>query len=128
MEQEKQTEVLQRLKMLLGITDGSKDELLSFLIDDTINLILGYCRICFLPRPLESLVPVIAADMYRAKGYGNESAPEIVKSISEGQRSVSLDSKTPDSDFLTNYYDRLKPFVNRRGKVPSDVGKICGCV
>lgn len=101
--------------MLLGITDESKDELLSFLIDDTVNLILGYCRICFLPRPLESLVPVIAADMYRAKGYGGESAPEIVKSISEGQRSVSFDSKTPDSDFLANYYDRLKPFVNRRG-------------
>ena len=120
--------MLQRLKMLLGITDESKDELLSFLIDDVKAMILGYCRICFLPRPLESLVPVIAADMYRAKGYGGESAPEIVKSISEGQRSVSFDSKTPDSDFLANYYDRLKPFVNRRGKVPSDVGKICGCV
>ncbi len=128
MEQEKTAELLKRLKMLLGITDESKDELLSFLIDDVVNLILGYCRICFLPRPLESLVPVIAADMYRAKGYGGESAPEIVKSISEGQRSVSFDSKTPDGDFLTNYYDRLKPFVNRRGKVPSDVGKICKCV
>ena len=117
--------MLRKLKMLLGIKDESKDELLSFLIDDVVNLIMGYCRICFLPRPLESLVPVVVADMYRAKGYGNESAPEIVKSVSEGQRSVSFDSKTPDSDFLTNYYDRLKPFVNHRGKVPSDVGKIC---
>lgn len=110
--------------MLLGIKDNEQDSLLSFLIDDTVNLILGYCRIEILPRQLESLVPVIAADMYRRKGYGKETAPEIVKSISEGERSVSYAETTLENDFLTNYYDRLKPFVSRKGRVPSDIKSI----
>lgn len=114
------SEALDRLKMLLGIKDNEQDGLLSFLIDDCINLILGYCRIDILPRQLESLVPTIAADMYRAKGYGQKTAPEIIKSISEGENSVSYESRNPKSDFLSNYYERLNPFKNRRGYVPSD--------
>lgn len=124
MEQGKLNEMLERLKMLLGIKDNEQDSLLSFLIDDTVNLILGYCRIEILPRQLESLVPVIAADMYRRKGYGKETAPEIVKSISEGERSVSYAETTLENDFLTNYYDRLKPFICRKGRVPSDIKSI----
>lgn len=116
-------EALERLKMLLGINESEQDGLLSFLIDDTINLILGYCRISILPRQLESLVPTIAADMYRAKGYGQETAPEIVKSISEGENSVSYESTTPNSNFLSNYFERLNPFRNRRGYVPSDFNR-----
>lgn len=114
------SEALDRLKMLLGIKDNEQDSLLSFLIDDTINLILGYCRISILPRQLESLVPTIAADMYRHKGYGQAAEPEVVKSISEGGRSVAYAEKASDSDLLTDYYKRLKPFVNRKGRVPSD--------
>lgn len=117
-------EALERLKMLLGINESEQDGLLSFLIDDTINLILGYCRISILPRQLESLVPTIAADMYRAKGYGQETAPEIVKSISEGERSVSYAETTPDNDFFANYHDRLKPYINRRGRIPSEIKPI----
>ena len=115
------TEATERLKMLLGIEDEGKDTLLSFLIDDTINLILGYCRLDELPRQLESLVPVIAADMYRAKGYGGEATPEVIKSISEGQREVSYTNTSPTDNFFENYRDRLKPFVCRKGRVPSDV-------
>lgn len=117
------SEALDTLKMLLGIKDNEQDGLLSFLIDDTINLILGYCRISILPRQLESLVPTIAADMYRAKGYGQETAPEIVKSISEGENSVSYESINPKGDFLSNYFDRLNPFRNRCGYVPSDFNR-----
>ncbi len=122
MEREKLDEALERLKMLLGIKDNEQDGLLSFLIDDTVDMILGYCRIEILPRQLESLVPVIASDAYRAKGYGQTDAPEVVKSISEGERSVSYAETNPDGDFLSSYYDRLKPFINRRGRVPSELG------
>lgn len=110
------------LKMLLGIKDNEQDSLLSFLIDDTVNMILAYCRIDILPRPLESLVPTIAADAYRAKGYGQAAALEIVKSISEGERSVTYAETNPDYDYLQNYYDRLNPFRNRKGRVPSELG------
>lgn len=113
-------EALSTLKILLGIEDDSKDTLLFFLIDDVVNMILGYCRIEVLPRQLESLVPMIASDMYRAKGYGREAAPEVVKSVSEGENSVSFDTVSPKDDYLTNYYKRLNPFRNRRGFTPSD--------
>lgn len=121
MTEEKRAEALSRLKMLLGIEDSNSDELLSFVIDDMVDMVLGYCRIAVLPRQLESLVPVIAADMWREKGYGSAAAPEIVKSISEGERSVSYADTAPDDSFFENYYDRLKPFVNRRGRLPSEV-------
>lgn len=116
-------EALETLKLLLGIKDNNTDNdvLLSFLIDDTVNLILGYCRIDKLPRQLESLVPVIAAEMYRRKGYGNAETPEVVKSISEGERSVTYADNISEEDLLMGYYKRLNPFVNRKGRVPSDV-------
>lgn len=124
MEQEKLNEMLEQLKMLLGIKDDEQDSLLSFLISNTVDMILGYCRIEILPRQLESLVPVIAADYYRAKGYGQESAPEMVKSISEGERSVTYAETNSDSDFFASYHDRLKPFINRRGRLPSETQSV----
>lgn len=126
--QEQLNNALGTLKMFLGIKDNEQDGLLSFLIEDTANLILGYCRIDILPRQLESLVPVIAADMYRAKGYGASDAPAVVKSISEGERSVSYADTNPDNKFFENYYDRLKPFRNRKGRVPSELDKAQGKV
>lgn len=124
MEETKLNEARERLKLLLGIKDSDSDELLSFLIEDTVNMILGYCRIDILPRQLESLVPTIAADAYRAKGYGKTAAPEVVKSVSEGDRSVSYAETNPDNDFLSNYYNRLNPFRSRKGRVPSDVQSV----
>jgi len=44
--------------MLLGIKDDEQDSLLSFLIEDTVNMIMAYCHIDVLPRQLESLVPI----------------------------------------------------------------------
>ena len=90
--------------MLLGIKDDEQDSLLSFLIDDTVNMIMAYCHIDVLPRQLESLVPKIAADMYRAKGYGGSKSPEVVKSISEGERSVTY-TETDNDKIFSNYYE-----------------------
>ena len=106
--------------MLLGIKDDEQDNLLSFLIDDTVNMIMAYCHIDVLPRQLESLVPKIAADMYRAKGYGDSKSPEVVNSISEGDRSVTY-TETDNDKIFSNYYKRLDPFRKRKGRVPSDI-------
>lgn len=112
--------MINNLKMLLGIKDNRRDELLSFIISDIESMILSYCKIDTLPEQLNSLVPVMAADMYRRKGYGQETSPETVTSISQGQRSVSIKSGTLSTDdFLKEYRQRLNPF--RRGRVPSDV-------
>ena len=106
--------------MLLGIKDDEQDSLLSFLIEDTVNMIMAYCHIDVLPRHLESLVPKIAADMYRAKGYGDSKSPEVVKSRSEGERSVTY-AETDNDKIFSNYYKRLDPFRKRKGRVPSDI-------
>ena len=45
-------EQLGTLKMLLGIKDDEQDSLLSFLIEDTVNMIMAYCHIDVLPRQL----------------------------------------------------------------------------
>lgn len=121
MEISKANECLIQLKMLLGIEDGGKDKLLSFIISDTERMILDFCRLDTLPTQLESLVPVIAADYYRAKGYGTEQSPEVIKTITEGDRSVSYAETQPGADFFKHYSSRLKPFVRRRGRVPSDI-------
>ena len=123
MEGTKLNEALGTLKILLGIKDDEQSGLLSFLIEDTVNMILGYCRLDILPRQLESLVPTIAADMYRRKVYGQTEAPQTIKSVTEDKRSVSFESNLTDTDeFLKEYEARLKPFVCRKGRVPSDVG------
>lgn len=112
---------LETAKMLLGIEGDCRDNLLSFLIEDNINLILNYCRISDFPQELESLLPVMTADRYRRASYGQEKADKVVKSETQGSVSKSYeDSTANDSHFLNNYRERLKPFINRKGRVPSD--------
>lgn len=112
---------LETAKMLLGIEGDCRDNLLSFLIEDNINLILNYCRISDFPQELESLLPVMTADRYRRASYGQEKADKVVKSETQGSVSKSYeDSTANDSHFLNNYRERLKPFINCKGRVPSD--------
>lgn len=116
-------DALETLKMLLGIEDNDSDGLLSFLIEDCENLINGYCHTETVPKKLASLIPVMAADMYRRKGYGTADAPDRITSISQGQRSVSFKSSAGDAEeFLKEYKSRLEPFKCRKGRVPSDIG------
>ena len=48
--------------MLLGIKDDEQDSLLSFLIEDTVNMIMAYCHIDVLPRQLERSVTYAETD------------------------------------------------------------------
>ena len=112
-------EALSTVKMLLGIEDNEQDSLLSFLIDDCVNLILGYCRTESVPSKLESLIPIMVADLYRIKIKDNSE--KEVHSISEGERSIIFENSYNTDDFLREYEARLKPFVNRSGRVPSEI-------
>lgn len=109
-------------KMLLGIKDSSKDEILSFLTDDSVQLVISYCRIETLPEALFYLIPQIAADRYRMQGYGSEEAVKRVKSWTQGKRSEAYeDSNIYANHFLNDYKERLAPFINKKGVVPSDI-------
>lgn len=117
---------LTTLKMLLGIKDNGQDNLLSFLIEDMENMITSYCHTKEVPTKLQSIVPQMAADMYRRKGYGQANAPQVVKSVTQDKRSVSFETSSASTDtdeFLKEYESRLKPYRCRKGFLPSDISK-----
>lgn len=106
-------EILDAAKLLLEIKDNENDELLMLLIEDAVNAVKAYCRIEVIPRQLVSLVPMLVARQYRLNS-GNG-----IKSVTEGERRVEYTEK--NNDFLSEYEHRLKPFVSRDVKLPSDI-------
>ena len=109
------TDFLNAAKLLLGIKNDESNELLSYLIDDCVDAVLSYCRIEVLPRQLEGFIPQMAANAYTDRQKGG------VKSITEGERREEYgDTKM---DYLTEYAQRLKPFVSRAVYVPSNKDK-----
>lgn len=117
-------DILPTVKALLGITDSEHDTVLEMYIEDTITAVLAYCRIDVLPYQLQGLIAQMAAGTYRISGYGSSELPQDVTSISEGDRSLSFKARgsTSMSGVMEDYRSRLEPWVNRRGRVPSDVG------
>lgn len=106
---------LNAAKLLLEIDNNESDELLLYLIDDTISAVLAYCRIEVLPRQIAGFIPQIAARRYRdTKNAG-------VKSITEGDRRVEYTGG--QENFLSEYKNRLAPFVSRKVWLPSDKDK-----
>lgn len=84
--------LLEKLKSLLGVDGSEKDILLQFALDRAEDTICNYCRISDVPEGLETVWLSMAMDFYRTEGYGNEAVPSEVKSITEGDVSVSFGS------------------------------------
>lgn len=114
-------EILEKTKMLLGIDNNEKDNILSFIIDDTVDAVLAHCRIELLPKELIGVVSQMAVRVYRENGYGETERPREVQSISEGDRSISFGKRSNTDGILTDFKSRLKPFINRAGRLPSEV-------
>lgn len=107
-------EILDAVKLLLGIKDNDKDDVLMLLIEDTVNSVLAYCRIDVLPRQIDMpLFRRLTVKRYTANQNGG------VKSVTEGERKVEYSDD--NYDYLKEYAIRLKPFVSRKVKVPSEV-------
>lgn len=106
---------LERIKKLLGISDDSKDEILQFTIDNVTDMVLNYCNITEVPEKLENIILSMCVDKYRAESLGSEISPGAVKSISEGDVSVSYGSAysvsdNPGMEFLKGYKAQLDRF------------------
>lgn len=104
--------MLEKLKILLGIQDNSKDYVLQLTIDIVTDMVLNYCHIKEIPSGLENVVVSMCIDKYRAENYGQENSEGTVKSISEGDVSVSFGSafstsENPSMEFLKNYKSQL---------------------
>ena len=110
--EDKKTEFLYAAKLLLEIKDGDSDELLLFLIQETIDAVMSYCHIDVMPRQLEGFIPSMVAARYCGNAAGG------VRSVTEGERRVDYGDS---SDIMSAYKDRLKPFMSRAVWLPSDL-------
>lgn len=86
-------ELLTTLKKLLGITTDDKDEILTFVLEAVTQAVKNYCWIDELPEELDPLVLSMSVDYYRAQEPGKETADGVLKSISEGDVSMSFQTE-----------------------------------
>lgn len=110
--EENKSEFLANAKRILGIEDNAEDELISYIIDDTISMVLAHCRLQILPYQLYGLIPQMTVSVYKScKNTTGASA------IWEGDRKIEYRTE----EVLADYSSRLKPFMNNKGRVPSEV-------
>lgn len=113
MEEVKREIILQKLKMLLGKKDKEEDSILLYLIQQAEDFILNHCHVEEIPKGLETTLVNLAADHYRLEGWGKEQVEGIVKSIKEGDISVSYGSFSElngDVNFLKDYISQLNQY------------------
>ncbi len=108
-------EKLQKLKLLLGLENDDKDELLLFVIDKVSDMVCNYCNIKQVPKGLEKVMLNMAVDLYRAESLGQEQAEGTVKSVTEGDVTVSFASASAISEnsgmqFLKDYTTQLNRY------------------
>ncbi len=99
--------MIEKLKILLGIEDNSKDYVLQLTIDIVKDMVLNYCNIKEIPSSLESVVIAMCIDKYRAESYGSQTVEGKVSSISEGEVSVAYTYDNNSADILKDYKSQL---------------------
>ena len=108
--------MFKKFLMVLGKSNPTSEEteLLSFILDLAVDKVKNYCHIETVPKGLENTVVRIAADFWRAEGYGNEEKPKEVTSVKRGDISTSFASvsasEVVQSDFLGKYKAELNSF------------------
>lgn len=115
-------EILKNTKMLLGLdeSDAQTDDLLLFLIRDTADAIMKYCRIDIISRQLYGIIAQIVSDLYSSQSKGERD----LKSVTEGERRVEFESRKSSGAVFEAYALRLEPFVNKSARLPSDM-EVC---
>lgn len=99
-------DLLSSVKLLLGATDSSKDDLIDYYVQSSVRKVLDYCNITALPEGAEYIVAEIAADAY------NTGTGSAVESIKEGDTQVTYagneSSFSRNHTKLLNSYRRVK--------------------
>lgn len=107
--------LLMSLKTMLGSDDNKKDKLLSEIIESTVDWVMAYCKLDMLPSQLYGTVVQMCLEMYKRLSKKN---PEIIQ-INQGERKIRFSAMT--EDVYLSFQTRLKPFINRKGRLPSEV-------
>lgn len=108
-------ELVQRLKSLVGELSTDNDTIYEFIVDRAWEMICDYCRLETVPEGLKNTLLSMAVDIFRAEGYGETEAVGNVKSVTEGDVSVSFGSAlsaadNPSMAFLKNYEAQLNRY------------------
>lgn len=77
----------EHIKVLLGITDTSKDELISYLIDDAIAEVVSYCNLKSYDVRLNSIVIKMVLQNYnkvKIQGITSHSYSGVSESYTDG--------------------------------------------
>lgn len=104
---------LEKLKLLLGITDNSKDVILQFTIANVEEIIINHCHLEEVPEGLYMTGYRMCMDLYRNENLGNEeSALGSISSISEGDTSTSFRSNATEfkDSLLKDYKNQLNKY------------------
>ncbi len=108
--------MFKKFLLILGKSNPKvgETEILQFVLDLAADKVKNYCHIETVPKGLENTVVRIAADLWRAEGYGSEDKPREVTSVKRGDVSTSFASvsasETVQSDFLSKYRPELNSF------------------
>ena len=83
--------VLQKVKVLLGITTEDQDDVLEYVIQTVQTLVLRYINWDELPLELENVLAVMCVSYYKAAGLGTTAAaPGAVYSVKRGDVQTSF--------------------------------------
>ena len=106
-------EKLDELKLLLGIDNNLKDDILLFILSQVSDFICIYCNLDTLPDKLNNIMLSMAVDIYKAEGFGDEKKEGVVKSMTQGDLSITFGSfyeSNPSAEFFKCYKNQLDVF------------------
>lgn len=108
--------LLEQIKTLLGITNTDKDSLLALLCGNVTAQVKTYCRLSDVSDTgLQGIMADMVVTRYRARGYGQEAAPEVLSGLSEGDVSVTF--KPVQYDATGNLTDAEKTALSQYRKL-----------
>lgn len=111
-----ETDGVEKLKILLGITGEEKDLLVEFALEHASDIVKTYCNIEEIPPALNSTVYRMAAELYRNEQYGDSQIPQVVKSVSAGDTSTSF-ATVETAGYAESILKDYKKQLNRYRKV-----------
>ena len=100
--------ILEKVKRRLKILDNSQDDLLSDLIEDTIQSILNYCNIWVLPEELIGVVTRFMIDaFYEMRAQEMGVSMDNVSSLSDAGSSINFFTLKTAAEISAMLKDRI---------------------
>lgn len=100
---------LEVLKLLLGITNDKKDGILERIMEGVSEYICRYCGIDTVTDDMEGTYFAICIHVYRYERLGDENGAGNIKSITEGDVSISFDTQEW-KDRISGFKEELNYF------------------